>query len=46
MGVNLFVEKMNEEQLSVYKKWMEARLNKDFQTADIYRNKLVEWKVL
>ena len=35
-----------EEELEVYKKWMEARLAKDFQSADIYRNKLVEWKVL
>ena len=46
LGIDLFVEKMNEEQLSVYKKWMEARLNKDFQAADTYRNQLVEWKVL
>lgn len=46
LGINLFVEKMNEEQLEVYNKWMEARLAKDFQTADIHRNKLVEWKVL
>ena len=46
LGINLFVNKMNKEELEVYKKWMEARLNKDFQTADIYRNKLVEWKVL
>ena len=46
LGIDLFVEKMNEEQLSVYRKWMEARLNKDFQAADTYRNQLVEWKVL
>lgn len=46
LGIDLFVNKMNEEELDVYKKWMEARLNKDFQTADIYRNKLVEWKIL
>jgi cysteinyl-tRNA synthetase len=46
LGIDLFVNKMNEEELSVYKKWMEARLNKDFQTADIHRNKLVEWKIL
>ena len=46
LGIDLFVNKMNEEELEVYKKWMEARLAKDFQSADIYRNKLVEWKVL
>ena len=46
LGIDLFVNKMNQEELSVYRSWMEARLNKDFQTADIYRNKLVEWKVL
>ena len=46
LGIDLFVNKMNEEELEVYKKWIEARLAKDFQSADIYRNKLVEWKVL
>ena len=24
----------------------EHRNNKDFETADIYRNKLIEWKIL
>ena len=28
---------MTEEQLSVYKDWQEARLNKDFASADIAR---------
>ena len=46
LGINLFVEEMNEEQLDAYSKWMEARNNKDFETADIYRNKLIEWKIL
>ena len=46
LGINLFVEKMNDEQLDAYSKWMEARNNKDFETADIYRNKLIEWKIL
>ena len=46
LGINLFVEKMNDEQLDAYTKWMEARNNKDFETADIYRNKLIEWKIL
>ncbi len=46
LGINLFVEEMNQEQLDAYSKWMEARNNKDFETADIYRNKLIEWKIL
>ena len=46
IGIDLFVSKMTDEQLEVYKKWNEARLNKDFASADIFRNKLVEWKVL
>ena len=46
LHINLFVEKMTEEQLSVYKDWQEARLNKDFASADIARAKLVEWKLV
>ena len=46
LGINLFIEKMTEEQLDSYKKWQDARNNKDFDTADIYRAKLVEWNIL
>ncbi len=46
LGINLFVEKMNDEALDIYKKWNDARINKDFDSADKYRNMLVEWKVL
>ena len=46
LGINLFVNRMTEEQLEVYKNWQLARLNKDFASADIYRNKLVEWELL
>ena len=46
LGINLFVNKMTEEQLEVYKNWQAARLNKDFEAADLYRNKLVDWKLL
>ena len=46
LGINLFVEKMNDEALDIYKKWNAARINKDFEAADKYRNMLVEWKVL
>ncbi len=46
LGINLFVNKMNDEELDVYKLWNEARLNKDFAAADKYRNMLVDWKIL
>ncbi len=46
LHINLFVDKMTEEQLAVYKEWQEARLNKDFEKADIARAKLVEWKLV
>ena len=37
---------MNDEQLDTYRKWMSARDAKDFETADIYRNKLISWNIL
>ena len=46
LGINLFVEKMNDENLENYKKWQEARANKDFELADVYRNKLIEAGIL
>lgn len=46
LGIDLFVDPMNDEQLEIYTKWMEARLNKDFASADIYRAKLVEQKIV
>lgn len=46
LHINLFVDKMTEEELAVYKQWQEARLNKDFEKADIARAKLVEWKLV
>lgn len=46
LHINLFVNKMTDEQLLVYKEWQDARINKDFEKADIARNKLVEWKLI
>jgi cysteinyl-tRNA synthetase len=46
LGINLFIEEMNEEQLKCYKDWQDARTNKDFPKADIYRAKLLEWNIL
>jgi hypothetical protein len=37
---------MTEEELSVYKDWQEARINKDFEKADIARAKFVEWNIV
>ena len=46
LGINLFINPMTDEKLDVYKKWNDARINKDFDSADVFRNKLVEWKIL
>ena len=46
MGINMFVQKMNDEQLGVYKDWINARNQKDFNAADIARAKLIEWKIV
>ncbi len=46
LGIDLFVNKMNDEALDVYKKWNEARNNKDFNNADVYRKMLVNWSIL
>ena len=46
LGINLYVDLMNEEQLDCYRSWQEARANKDFEKADIYRGKLIEWKII
>ena len=46
LGINLFVNPMNTEQLEVYKQWLSARAAKDFDSADIYRAKLVEWELI
>ncbi len=46
LGIDLFVKPMNEIELEAYCNWQVARLNKDFEAADIYRQKLVEWKIL
>ena len=46
LGINLFVNPLNEEELDVYSKWNKARINKNYNDADFYRNKLVEWNIL
>lgn len=46
MGINLFVEKMSDSVLAVYKEWQEAKNNKDFAKADLLRVKLEEEHIL
>lgn len=46
LGINLFIEKMTDSQLEIYKKWNEARINRDFASADTYRKFLVDWNIL
>jgi len=46
LGINLFVEKLKDEELELYKKYNDARSVKDFETADIYRKKLIELNIL
>ena len=46
LGINLYVELMNEENLNNYSLWQKYRAEKDFSNADIYRNKLIEAGIL
>ena len=46
LGINLFVEKLKDEELDLYKKYNEARAVKDFDNADLYRKKLIELNIL
>ncbi len=46
LGINLFVHPMSKEQLEVYRKWNQARNDKDFAAADGYRIQLTEWGIL
>ena len=38
--------KFSLEDIELYNNWMNARNNKDFESADMYRNKLVEKNIL
>lgn len=46
LGIDLFVSPMTDEQLEVYRQWNTARVNKEFELADIHRKKLVEWNIV
>ena len=42
LGIRVDLVSLDDEALDLFRKWEEARKNKDFQTADIYRNLLIE----
>ena len=46
LGLVYAMPTLTEEQKSVYKEWLDARNNKDFEKADIYRKKLTEENIL
>lgn len=46
LGLIYDMSTLTEEQKDTYNKWIEARNNKDYETADIYRNKLIEENIL
>ena len=46
LGIDLFINKMTDEELEIYTNWNKARENKDFESADKYRNMLVDRKIL
>ena len=45
LGIQMYVTPMKNDQLEVYRNWNEARKNKDFEAADIYRQQLVNWGI-
>ena len=45
-GITFEYHKLTESDREVYNLWQEARTNKDFEKADVYRNELVNRGVL
>ena len=46
LGIFIDEVKMSTEDLDIYNKWNDAKANKDFDTADKYRNVLIERGIL
>ncbi|MDF9866560.1 cysteinyl-tRNA synthetase [Bacilli bacterium PM5-3] len=46
LGVFIELRKITSEDISIYEKWMDAKANKDFTSADEYRNRLIELGIL
>ena len=45
-GITFEYKKLTESDRDVYNLWQEARMNKDFEKADLYRNELVKRGIL
>ena len=41
-GINYYLNPLTDEAKSIYLSWQTARNNKDFNSADNYRKKLIE----
>lgn len=46
LGIQMLIDKMTDEQLTVYRLWLQARDDKDFERADACRSQLVLWGIL
>ncbi len=46
LGLTYPMPKFTEKQKEIYKEWENARKNKDYEKADIYRQKLIEENIL
>jgi len=46
LGIYIDEVKLSKEDKEIYQKWNEAKANKDFASADIYRNQLIEKGIL
>lgn len=46
LGLSYPMPKLTGEQIETYNKWNESRNNKEYDKADIYRNKLIEDNIL
>lgn len=46
LGLSYSMPKLTKEQKDTYNKWNESRNNKEYDKADIYRNKLIEDNIL
>ena len=46
LGLIYDMPTLTDEQKETYNKWLEARNNKDFEQADIYRNELIKENIL
>ena len=46
LGINVDIKKLSNEEKEIVQKWQEARKNKDFEKADLYRKEINERNIL